>query len=93
MEGEFVEHDVPGVTARRVRIGRQADDARAVVGEEHFHGGVVGFLRFLVPRQDLEFLEGLAEVLDLFHEQARLPLAFGEDDVLGPPLRALEHGS
>ena len=67
VEGELVEHDVPGVTARRVGIGGQADDARAVVREKHFHGFVFR-LQLGECRQRLQSLEEHAEVFDLFHE-------------------------
>jgi hypothetical protein len=33
VEGEFVQHDVAAVSARCIRIGRQADDAGTVMGK------------------------------------------------------------
>ena len=93
MKGEFIQHDVAGIAARRVGIGGQADDARAVVGKINFHRLVVGLRHLPEFAQHLEFAKHRAEILDLLHEQARLALALREDDVLRAREQALQHGA
>ena len=83
---------VAGVTARRVGIGGQAVNHRAV-GEAHFqlldHRALEerGLAR---PGDDAARLDVLVHLL---HQQARLPLALREQDPGRAPFQALEHGA
>lgn len=93
VEGELIQHDVARVPARRVGVGRQPDNPRAIVREVDFHGFLFRLRHLGEFRQDLQLLEDQAEILDLLHKQARLPLALGKNDVLRPPLQALDRGA
>ena len=88
---KLIQRHVAGVAARRVGVGGQAVNHRAV-GEARFqlldHRALEerGLAR---PGDDAARLDVLVHLL---HQQARLPLALREEDPGGAPFQALEHG-
>src|SRR5581483_11327545 len=92
MEGELVESDVAGIAPCGIGVGREPVDHRAVreAGLELLDHRAFEESRLRGARDNST---GLDVLLNFFHEQARLPLAFGEEDPGGLSLQATKHGA